>query len=126
VYKPLVTEYQQALETASPKANVAEATKSFHRHLERMIKNKWVNEEHPLATLKTEMHATIVEWRDDTLDEVLTDDQNAPNEGATNSAGSGDDGHVLKQPLGMGSKERATPTPNKTQRRAGQRRSQGR
>jgi hypothetical protein len=107
MYKPLLTEYQQALETANPKANVciAEATKSFYRHLERLSENKWMNEEHSLATLQTEIHATIEEWWDDFMKDVFSDDQNAPNEGATDSAESGDDEGVLKQPLGMGSKE---------------------
>ena len=115
-YKPLVTEYQQALETANPRANVAEATRAFHRHLERLIKNQWLSEDHSLATLKTEVHATIQQWWSDIVDEEFEDDQKAPNEGAPGSAETGDEDHVLKQSLGMGSKE-TTPTPRKNQRR---------
>jgi hypothetical protein len=44
LYEPLLMEYQQALENADPRADVAEATISFHRHLERLIENRWVNE----------------------------------------------------------------------------------
>jgi hypothetical protein len=46
MYEPLLTEYQQALEIANPRADVAEAAISFHRHLERLIENRWVNEKH--------------------------------------------------------------------------------
>ena len=104
-YEPLVTEYQQALETANPKVNVAEATKAFRRHWERLIKNKWLNEDHSLATLRTEIHATIQEWWSDTLDEEFEDEPKVPNEGAPGSAEPGDDDNVLKQPLGMGSQK---------------------
>jgi hypothetical protein len=124
LYEPLLTEYQQALETANPRANVAEATLSFHRHLQRLIENKWIEESHSLATLKTESNATIEEWWKCILEEELSDDQNAPSKGVESSAVPKDEERVPKQLLGVG---RATPprTPKQKPATDKQRRSQG-
>jgi hypothetical protein len=92
-----LTEYQQALEKANPRADVAGATISFHRHLERLIENKWVNERHSLATIKKEVPATMEEWWNEFLEEVLSDDLSAPSKGVQDSAESWDDEHVQKQ-----------------------------
>ena len=59
---------------------------------------------HSLATMKTEIHATIEEWWNELLADEFSDDLNTPSKGVQGS-GVPEDGEIVpEQLLGIGSK----------------------